>query len=80
MAERSFRYFLSKQGTDFGRLYDSCLLPIASPSNPRQFFVWLWEDLFGKEPFRLEDLSQFQENNDLHGPNSIHLAPAEGQG
>lgn len=78
MATRSLQYFLSKGHTDLARLYDSCLLPIAAPSDPRRFFVWLWEELFGNLPFRVENLSQFQENNDIHGPNSIHLAPPEG--
>lgn len=77
LAERSLRYFLSKEGTDFTRLYDASLLPIAAPSNARQFFVWLCEELFGKEPAVPLDLGEIRENNDIHGPNSIRLAPVD---
>jgi hypothetical protein len=78
MARRSLQYFLSNPHTDFARVYDSNLLPIAAPSDPRKFFVWLWQELFGDEPFGVEDLGEFQENNDIHGPNSIRLEPSKG--
>lgn len=36
---------------------ESCIEP---PDNPRDFYVWLWEELFGNEPWQIEDWSKYE--------------------
>lgn len=36
---------------------ESCIEP---PDNPRDFYVWLWEEIFGDEPWQIEDWSQYE--------------------
>jgi hypothetical protein len=69
----SLRYFLSIPGEglkdrkqiDFKRLLESALVPFPIPSDPRQFFKWIWEVLFPAEDYRLEQPEQYLEKNDL---------------
>lgn len=41
----------------FARDQESCIEP---PDNPRDFYLWLWEELFGDEPWQIEDWSQYE--------------------
>jgi hypothetical protein len=52
-------YSLTKNQLDFGLLYDSQLLPFDHPSNPRLFFIWIWEVLYGKESYLLANPNEF---------------------
>ena len=36
---------------------DSC---IGLPDNPRDFYIWLWEELFGNESWQIKDWSQYE--------------------
>ena len=56
-------YYLSKPDAHFDRVFDSLLLPFMSPSNPRDFFIWIWEVFFGQEPYRLQNLDQYVVDN-----------------
>lgn len=69
----SLQYYLTKTDSDFGRIYDSCLLPFDPPSESRLFFKWLWEELFDDENFWLENIGEFIENKDIHAPTLIKL-------
>lgn len=62
--KKSLSYYLTTNKVNFGRLYDSNLLPFNHPDNPRDFFVWLWEILFPEESYLIEDLSNYIEIND----------------
>lgn len=73
ISKLSLRYYLTKADSDLGRIYDSCLLPFESPSEPRLFFKWLWEELFNGENFWLENIDEFIENKDIHAPILIKL-------
>lgn len=33
---------------------------IEPPDNPRDFYVWLWEELFGNESWQIKDWSQYE--------------------
>lgn len=58
-------YYLSKPDSHFDRVLDSQLLPLASPKNARDFFVWMWEVFFGQESYQLQHLDQYVVDNRL---------------
>lgn len=36
---------------------ENCISP---PDNPRDFYIWLWEELFNGEPWQIGDWSQYE--------------------
>lgn len=62
-------YYLSKNDYDFEDVFESCLPPFDPPENARDFFVWLWEELFGNEDYKISDLESFKEVPDVYEPN-----------
>lgn len=62
-------YYLTTNKIDFERVFESCLPPFDPPQCARDFFVWLWEELFRDEEYLISDLSPFQVNSNIHEPN-----------
>jgi len=74
-ARDSLSYYLSKDNTDFDRIFYSNLLPFNAPDDPRTFFVWLWDELFGASDYQIHDFTIYQVNEDVAAANSIKLNP-----
>jgi hypothetical protein len=53
--KKALAYSLLTDSVDFERVYDSNLIAFNAPSNPRDFFFWIWEVLFFEEPVALEE-------------------------
>ena len=68
-SKSSLKYYLTKNDVDWGRVFDSCLPPFDPPQIARDFFIWLWEELFGGENYLISDLKQFKVVADIHEPN-----------
>jgi hypothetical protein len=62
-------YYLSKPDSDFERVFESCLPPFDPPANARDFFVWIWEELFKQESYMISDLKSYKVVPDIHEPN-----------
>ena len=62
----TLRYYLSKHDSDFERVFNACLPPFEPPYNPRDFFVWIWEELFGDECFKITDMHKYEITPNLH--------------
>jgi hypothetical protein len=61
------RYYLSSPGFErWGTLFDSVMPPFDHPREPRDFFLWIWDEWFPGEDYRLGDLSQFEIVSDLN--------------
>lgn len=75
IARDSLAYWLSFRRHELGPLYNGMLMPFDPPNPPELFFLWLWEELFGPEDWRLEDPKAFQVQNDPHLANLIRVAP-----
>lgn len=80
----SLKYFLTKGDAPFHQIinnqYES---PMNSPTDPRAFFVWLWEVLFPGEDYHLseQDLQSFSMIHDRNLATMKPPAPAgTGQG
>lgn len=58
-------YYLTTSKIDFGKIFDSYLLPFDSPSPAKVFFVWLWEVLFENEDYILKRAEHFVEKEDI---------------
>lgn len=56
----ALRYCLFDQNTEFERVFYSNLMPFDAPPEPRQFFVWLWEELFSPEDYHVINLSEYE--------------------
>lgn len=69
-AKRSLSYFLTTNTINFGRIYDSCLIAFDHPTDPKLFFLWVWEILFPNESYVIEDIEQYIEIDDINEPNS----------
>ncbi len=62
-AKDSLSYYLSLPGSDFERLYYSNLLPFDALDDPKNFFIWLWEELFQGYDYKMDKLAEFQVND-----------------
>lgn len=62
-------FYLSKQDSDFERVFESCLPPFDPPTDVRDFFVWLWEELFKGESYIISDMESYKIVPDIHEPN-----------
>lgn len=40
--------------------YSVGLYSLGLPDDPKQFFIWLWHELFGNETFLIDDFSQYK--------------------
>ncbi|MCC0566090.1 hypothetical protein HN020_15355 [Brevibacillus borstelensis] len=61
-------YYLTEAEIDFERVFYSLLPPFDAPSNARDFFVWLWEELFDGESFELKDAESYKVVADMYEP------------
>lgn len=43
----AYRYYLSRKETNFDRVFGSVLAPFDPPDNPRDMFLWIWQECFG---------------------------------
>ncbi len=56
----SFCYFLTKDAIDFGEFFDqSSYLPFCKPENPKQFFIWMFEELFPEASWKMDSAEEF---------------------
>ena len=67
----AYQYYLTKESSNFERVYESILPPFDPPNDPRMFFVWVWEECFPGEAFELEDVSDIVESPDINEPLEI---------
>lgn len=73
--KQAYRYYLSSENIPWGGVFDSMLLPFDHPDNPREFFLWIWEECFPGEEWRIDDLDRYSVNRDIEEPNkSIRLS------
>lgn len=63
----AFRFYLSRGGMDFERVFYSMLPPFEAPRNPRDFFVWIWEECFGGD-YDFDEESEFEIVDDYDEP------------
>lgn len=71
IAKRTLSYYLTTDKIEFGGVYDSNLIAFDHPDNPKNFFIWIWEVLFGNESYRMEDWQNYIEVNDYDEPLAI---------
>jgi hypothetical protein len=64
LMEESLRYYLTK-GFDYESFWDSLQVSFSLPKDPRQFFLWTWEELFPGESPQAGDLSEYVEESDM---------------
>ena len=64
----AYQFYPSKPDADFKRVFYSNLPPFDAPDDPRQFFLWIWDECFSGEDFHLADLGKFIENRDINEP------------
>ena len=64
--KRALSYFLTTNRINFGRLYDSCLIAFDHPADARDFFLWIWEILFPNEDYRIKDIENYKEIEDIN--------------
>jgi len=63
--KNSMRYFLSKGNAPFYDIIDEQLeWPIEPPTDPKQFFHWVWEELFPDEDFEIVDEEIWEVRNE----------------
>ncbi|GGJ30511.1 hypothetical protein [Paenibacillus hunanensis] len=55
VANLALRYYLSHPTIDFEGVYESVLPPFDPPHPPREFFLWIWEELFKGEDYSLNE-------------------------
>jgi hypothetical protein len=63
--KNSLRYFLTTGNAPFDNiLADQQEWAIESSTDPKQFFIWVWQELFPSEDYRLTDTASWTERND----------------
>jgi hypothetical protein len=59
--KNALRYFLTTKTAPFESILDDQQeWPIESPSEPSLFFIWIWDELFPGQDYRLENLEQWE--------------------
>jgi hypothetical protein len=66
--KQSLSYFLTTNKMDYGYHYDSYLIAFDHPTDPRDFFLWVWETLFLEEEYHIENISAYCEVEDINEP------------
>lgn len=57
---RSFCYFLTTDILDFGQFFDKCTyLPFRKPENSRQFYIWMFEEIFPGASWKMDKAEEF---------------------
>ena len=56
----ALKYYLSKKDSDFDSAFDACLPPFEPPDNTRNFYVWIWEEIYGNEYFEITDMDKYK--------------------
>lgn len=67
--KRALNYYLATSEIDFERLIESCLPPFDPPKDARDFFVWVWEELFEGETYQITNKADYVINSDVNEPN-----------
>lgn len=68
-SKTALSYYLSKPDFDFERVFESCVPPFDPPADARDFFMWLWEELFKDESYLISDFQSYRIVSDIHEPN-----------
>jgi len=64
--KNSLRYFLTTGSAPFCKILDEQQeWPIEPPKDPKLFFIWIWEELFPGEDYRIDNLESWKECNDI---------------
>ncbi|OCX50843.1 hypothetical protein BEL04_19135 [Mucilaginibacter sp. PPCGB 2223] len=66
--KETLAYHLSANKIDFAGLFNGQLHPFDHPTNPKLFYVWIWEVLFDGESYGILNLDEYSEKDD---PNEI---------
>lgn len=74
-AKLALQYMLSFRREWCESIWNNGLIPFDAPDNPCLFFEWLWRELFGDEPYELNDKKAFNVVPDIHAPNLIVRHP-----
>jgi hypothetical protein len=64
--KNSLKFYLSTNLFDWERKFNSCLLPFDHPDNPRDFFVWIWEEWHPDERYQISNVSDYSVNDDIN--------------
>jgi len=67
----TYRYFLSKPYDDWGDLFDSNLFPFEHPDDPRDFFLWLFQECFPTEAWLLPNWETYELKVDIDEPHRL---------
>lgn len=60
-------YFLTTDKNEFFiGVFASNLLPFDPPTKPKDFFIWLWEELFPNEDYILQDPKKYRLSKDVY--------------
>ncbi len=68
-AKIALSYYLTTSKIDFLRVFEACLPPFDAPRVARDFFVWIWEEIFTNESYLLLDVESIAIDSDIHEPN-----------
>lgn len=61
----AMRYFSATPNFPWDRLYESDLPPFDPPDDPRDFFVWVWNECFPGESIAIDNLDDYEVVRDL---------------
>ncbi len=69
--KRALAFYLCYGRVDFEAKYNSLLLPLDTPSDARQFFLWLWEFFFHNESYDFIKTEEVEEDFDVEAPQKL---------
>jgi hypothetical protein len=72
-AKLSLCYYLNKKGYDFEAVFDFCSPPFDPPKDPRDFFLWIWQETFSGEECKLDIAEAYKEVNDMYEPTMLFM-------
>jgi hypothetical protein len=67
-AKNALAFYLCFEKVDFESVFNSLLLPLETPKNPRLFFLWIWEVFYPGESYEYIKSVTVKEDFDVEAP------------
>lgn len=64
--KNTLSYYLTTDNIDFEKIFNAGYPSFGLSSNPEDFFIWVWEEFYRDESYLIDNLSEYEENNDFN--------------
>lgn len=67
----AYKYYLSRDETDWAGVYNSVLPPFETPSDARLFMYWVYEECFQSSDYNLPNIEDYVQHRNVDEPLAV---------